>query len=356
MRGRRSEQVEIDDDDDVATLFEERNWSDGLPVVAPTALLVDEFVAATGRQADEIVGYIAPVAGEATIEKIAINAVMAGCRPEYMRCLVTAVEALIDPQFNLLGVQATTHPCSPLLIVSGPEAKRLKVNSGAGAFGPGYRANATLGRALRLIMMNLGGARPGLGDMCTQGSPAKYAFCIAENEEATPWQPYRVQKGYTPGDSIVTVAALEPPHNLGDHGSTTADDFLRTCVGVMGTPSNQLYLMGTDPFLFLCPEHAHKLNRDGYDPQRIQNYLFEHALIQAERVGEGQLSRLRRFHQKIASYKKLALDAKDRTTFPIVTDPADINIVVVGGPHGGHSSFSPSVGAVGHSVTRRIPD
>lgn len=355
MRGTLAERIKVDNPEQWADVIEQRGWGDGLPMVLPTPHRVDEFIAASGRSADEIVGYVAPVGGEATIEKIAINAVMAGCLPPYMKCLVTAVEALLDARFNLLGVQATTHPCATLLLVSGPEAKRLSMNSGAGAFGPGFRANASLGRAVRLLMMNLGGARPGHGDMSTQGSPAKYSFCIAENEAATPWDPYRVQQGYAQEDSTVTVAALEPPHNVGDHGSTTAEDFLLTCVGVMGAPSNQLYLMGTDPFFFLCPEHAHKLNRDGYTPQRIQRHLFEHALILAERVGKGQLSRLRRFHEKIASYRQLGLDDPYRTTFPIVTDPSDINIVVVGGPHGGHSSFSPSIGAVGHSVTMRIP-
>ena len=178
MRGIRARTSVVADESKLMDLIGQFGWGDGLPVVPPTLGLVEQFVAASGREPDEIVGYVAPVGGEATVEKIAVNAAMAGCLPEYMPCLLTAVEALIDPRFNLLGVQATTHPCSPLLIVSGPESKRLGMNSGAGAFGPGCRANATLGRAVRLILMNLGDARPGQGDMSTQGSPAKYSFCI----------------------------------------------------------------------------------------------------------------------------------------------------------------------------------
>src|SRR3989449_5675575 len=156
-----------------------------------------------------------PLWRQATLEKLAVNAVMAGCEPAYFPVVVAAVEAMLEPPFNLYGVQATTHPVAPLVIVHGPVAGRLGVHAGSGCFGPGFRANVTIGRAIRLILMNVGGGWPGRHDMATQGSPAKFAYCIAEREDASPWGPLHER-------DVVTVYGGEAPHNINDHGSTPA--------------------------------------------------------------------------------------------------------------------------------------
>jgi hypothetical protein len=169
-------------------LFDSRGWGDGLPLVAPTPERVDAALATLGDvDHDELIATLPPHFREATRRTIAVNAVLAGCRPEYLQVLVSAVRALARPEINLRGVNATTHPVAPLLIVHGDIAGRCGYNSGLGAFGPGNRANATTGRALRLVLLHIAGATPALGDVSTQGGPAKYAYCVAENEAATPW-------------------------------------------------------------------------------------------------------------------------------------------------------------------------
>ncbi|MER3419161.1 MAG: hypothetical protein C4290_00950 [Chloroflexota bacterium] len=175
-----------------------------------------------------------PRQGEATVERIAINAVMAGCRPEYLPVVIAAVEAMADPDFNLDGVQATTHPVAPLVIVNGPAARELGINCGYNCYGQGTRANATIGRAIRLILMNIGGGLPGTGDRSTQGSPAKYSYCVAENEDANPWEPLHVERGYSRDTSTVTVIGCEGPHNIQEHYSNTGEGILLTITGAMG--------------------------------------------------------------------------------------------------------------------------
>ena len=181
-----------DDFDGVNALCRERGWSDGLPLVPPTVERVERMLAYCDRPWDEPVAAIAPRYGAATPLRLAANAVMAGCRPEYFPLIVLAIEAMCEEPFNLYGIQATTHLCAPLIIVNGPVARELGINCGHNAFGPGVQSNATIGRAIRLALVNIGGAIPGLGDMSTFGSPAKYSYCVAENEADSPWEPLHV--------------------------------------------------------------------------------------------------------------------------------------------------------------------
>src|SRR5882762_3137562 len=201
----------------VNRLYQERGWTDGLPIVPPTDEAVRECLCWTDRDSREVVAVLPPRQGEATVERIAINAVMAGARPEYLPVIITAAEALADPDFNLDSVQATTHPVAPLMIVNGPIARELEINAGYNAFGQGFRANMTIGRALRLLLMNVGGGLPGTGDRATQGSPAKMAYCIAENEAENPWEPLHVEHGFPADVSTVTTIGCEGPHNIQYH-------------------------------------------------------------------------------------------------------------------------------------------
>jgi hypothetical protein len=222
VTGRAAAPATLDVDDAPEALLEaflEREWADGLPIVPPTPERVAAMLGA--RDPARSLGAMPPLWREATLEKLAVNAVMAGCRPEYFPLVEAAVEAMLDPTFNLYGVQATTHPVAPLVIAHGPYARAVGVHAGSGCFGPGFRANATIGRAIRLVLLNVGGAWPGRHDMATQGSPAKFSFCIGENEDASPWGPL------VPGDAV-TVYGGEPPHNVNDHVSTTAAGILAT--------------------------------------------------------------------------------------------------------------------------------
>ncbi|CAN0405473.1 unnamed protein product, partial [Phaeothamnion confervicola] len=244
---------------DIDTLddeFEARGWSDGLPVVAPTRARVDAMLRYCDHSADLEIGTMPPRHGIVTPEILAINAVMAGCRPQYFPVVLAAVEAMLEPAFNLFAVQATTHPCAPCVIVNGPIARELGINARYGAFGPGVRANATIGRALRLILLNVGGAAPGVLDRSTQGQPAKYAYCAAENEAESPWPPLHVERGFDIEDSTVTVTGADGPHNINDHISDHADGILATLEGAMSDMgANNAYLYG-QPTIAFGPEHA----------------------------------------------------------------------------------------------------
>src|SRR5438093_7230659 len=255
--GPAARTLELDDDyPAINELYVERGWTDGLPIVPPTAERVAEFVRRTERDRHEVVAVLPPRQGEATIEKLAINAVMAGCRPEYFPIVVAAVEAVSQPPFNLDAVQATTHPVAPLLIVNGPIAREIGLNGSYNAFGQGFRANVTIGRALRLVLMNVGGGLPGSGDRATQGNPAKIAYCVAENEAENPWEPLHVEAGLPADASVVTAFGCEGPHNIQDHFSATGLGILLTVAGAMGQGGSNNLLGRGWPLLSLGPEHA----------------------------------------------------------------------------------------------------
>jgi hypothetical protein len=338
---------------ELADDFEARGLTDGLPVIAPTVSAVADAIDACGRGAGESLGAMPPTWAEATVERVAINAVMAGCRPEYLPVVMAAVEAVLDPAYNLYGVQATTHSCAPFILVSGGYAAAIGLNAGAGAFGPGARANATIGRALRLCLLNIGGGRPGSTDMSTQGSPAKYAYCVAENETESPWEPHRATLGYEPGENVVTVGALEPPHNIHDHASTSGEQLLKTIAGTMATSgSNCLYLSGTDSFLFLCPEHAQLLHADGFSKADVREYLAVHARVRFDQFGDELLAFFRRRHLANDLCAELDLANPDAFDMPMIARPTDLQVIVLGGS-GKHSAWAPPT-ALGKAVTRRF--
>jgi hypothetical protein len=283
------------DEDEALEAFHARRLTDGLPFVLPTAERVQAMIAGSGRRAGDVIAVVPPRWAEATVENIAINAVMAGCRPQDMPVVIAALEAAADPAFGLYSVQATTHPCAVLMLVSGPIVQELGLNFRHGAFGPGFRANASIGRAMRLVLMNVGGGIPGEGDQATHGSPAKFSYCVAENEAATPWEPFRVTRGFGRADSTVTVFSGEGPHNVNDHVCTSAETTLaRNKVGLL------------------------KLR----------------AMYKAE------------------NWPDWVDQDDDEALCPIVGKPEDIHIVVTGGP-GKHSAFVPTFGT-SKSVTRKI--
>ena len=336
-----SEKVQVADSvEAINSLFIEKGWSDGLPIIPPTEEAVERMLAGINKGPADVIGVIPPRWAEATVEKIAINAVMAGCLPEYMPIVITAVSAMCEEAFNLRGVQATTHPCAPLLIINGPIAKKLNINSRSGAFGPGWRSNATIGRAIRLILTNVGGALPGVTDMSTQAQPCKYAFCIAENEEENPWEPLHIERGFDASINTVTVIAAENPHNINDHSAITAEEVLTTIVSVMRTTGNNdvLYQQG-EPVLALGPEHAATIAGGGYSKDDVKAYIHEKARI--PRTG---------FHERLSQDRFPDLD--ENALIPLTPEKDDLIVIVVGGL-GKHSSFLSSFG-LGRSVTKAV--
>jgi hypothetical protein len=272
----------------------ERAGADGLPVVPPTRERVERMLAGTGRAPDELVGLVPPNYGRATILKVAVNAVLAGCRPDYLPVLLAALEAALDPAFNLHGLQATTHFAAPLIVVNGPVRRRIGLNAGFGVFGPGFRANATIGRALRLILMHVGGARPGEISMSTFGHPGRYTYCIAEHEEASPWEPLHAERGLGPQDSAVTLFAAEAPHGISDHASRTA----RALAGSLGWSMACLwnarhFPLSSQSMLVVGPEHARTFREDGWSKADLKRFLLEtvrrpyRELLPDEASGEG---------------------------------------------------------------------
>ena len=334
-------------DDDLLEDFHARRWTDGLPFVAPTEARVRAMIAGSGRAPSEVIGVLPPRWAEATVENIAVNAVMAGCLPRHMPLLIAAVQAACDPAFGLYSVQATTHPCAVMMLVSGPVVGGLGLNFAHGSFGPGFRANAACGRALRLVLINVGGAIPGQGDQSTHGSPAKFSYCVAENEAATPWEPFRVTRGFASGDSTVTVFSGEGPHNINDHVCTSADTTLAVVADTMTTigHNNAGSVIRGDLLVAFGPEHAHTVASGGLTKRDVQQFLFERA---RNRVG---LLKLRAMY-KAGNWPDWVDAEDDDALCPIVGRPEDIHIVVTGGP-GKHSAFVPTFGT-SKSVTRRI--
>jgi hypothetical protein len=341
-----SERVQLDDDyDGFLALIEERGWSDGLPMVPPTPDRVSKFVAFCTRDPSEVLGRLPPLWNPVTVEKIAINAVMAGCLAEHMPVVLAAIEAVLEEPFNLNGVQATTHPCAVLVLVHGPITTRLGMNWGYGALGPGNRANAAIGRAVRLVLMNVGGAVPGTLDRATLGSPAKYTYCAAENEIASPWPPLRIDLGFRLEDSVVTVVAGESPQNINDHGSADAAGLLRTITYAMIASGHNNHAQQGDVFLLLGPEHARVLASAGYSRHDTQHYLFEHIRAPRDHFGPGQLA-------FIESHLDSEQMARTHDGLPIAARPEDIQMLIIGGD-GRHSAWVPTFGST-KSISRRI--
>lgn len=255
--------------------------TDGLPVVIPTDARVSRMVLASMLDADMVLGTMGPAGGVATVEKVAVAAVMAGCLPDYMPVVIAAVKAVIDPSFDLTEMQATTHCTAPLIIVNGPARHNCgPIASGFGALGPGFRANASIGRALRLTMINIGGARPGESDMALLGHPGKFTYCLAEDEEHSPFTPLHVSLGFDAQDSVVTVIGAEAPHSVIFSGDADDPDNHKhlleiLAIGLTNMATNNAILGRGSATVVLNPEHAEILAQAGLDRQQIAQQLFE---------------------------------------------------------------------------------
>ncbi|MQA04817.1 MAG: hypothetical protein GEV07_19550 [Streptosporangiales bacterium] len=321
-------------------------WSDGLPVVAPTGERVAAMGAAAGEPADTRIGPV-PVSGRiADVQSVAVNAVLAGCRPAHFPAVLATLRAVLEPAFNLAGVQATTHPCAPLAVFGGPVVDALGINCGAGVFGPGTRANAVIGRAVRLVLLNVGEGIPGTGDEATFGQPGKFTYVAGENEDTSPWPPLRVDHEVDADASAVTVFAAEAPHNVNDHGSTDGRGVLVTVAGTMRTLGNNNIYLGGDVLVLLGPEHAALCARDGLTKDAVAQQLFELARVRAGELAPENRARFARIRPDPFA------TAADDDLVPIVASADNVVVTVTGGP-GRHSMVVPTFGA-SRTVTRRL--
>lgn len=330
--------LSTDSPEELLDLFEEKGWGDGLPLIPPTKDRVDAMLAGTSsaepRDPDALIAALEPRLGEATRRTIAINAVLAGCRPGVLPVLVSAVRALAHPALNLRGVNATTHPAAPLLIVHGAVVAEQDFNPGLGTFGPGNRSNATVGRAIRMILMHIAGARRGKGDASTQGQPSKYGYCIAENEAASPWESYPRSVGVD-APSAITIHCGENPHNFHDMESAAPEAILDKGASVMATlGSNNAPVSSAEFFVVLGPEHAATIAAAGWTRRDVQSYLYESARLPARKL-RGAFDVVQRRPWLAALH--------DDDAMPVTDHPDNIRVLVAGGA-GKHSCVIPSWG------------
>lgn len=334
--------VEIIIDPDVDETFHDfykRQLTDGLPIIPPTKERVDKFLRFSSYPPDEVLTLLPPRQGKVTPEKIAINAVMAGCLPYFMPLIEQSILALADDKFNLAAINATTHPVAVCTLINGPISREYNINSGAGCLGPGNIGNATIGRAIRLCLINLAGAIPGIGDHATMGSPAKYSYCFAEAEENSPWLSLHVERGYQKQDSTVTLMAMESPHNVNDHRSHNGEDLLNTiCHTISSAGSNNSHVPG-ELLVIMGPEHANMLAKEGWSKRDVKQYIHEQSHVPAYLGNKGG--------RKLD--KKWIFDDNVLLT----RDMEDVILVVAGGP-GRHTMIAHSFGLGSNSVTRRI--
>jgi hypothetical protein len=308
-----------------------RGWSDGLPVVPPTEARVRAMLEAARLEPNYQVAFIRDRAVAVTAEKVAINAVMAGCRPDYMPVVVAAVEAIGDPRWSYHGPGTSTGGAGVLVIVNGPVARELDINCGDNLFGPGWRANLTIGRALRLVMRNVCGSLPGLLDRGTLGHPGKLSYVIAENEADSPWAPLHVERGFRAEQSVVTVVASDAPHQFYNQLSSTAEGILTTVADDMRISGT---VMGQSTYVVvLAGEHMRTIAADGWDKKRIRQFLFENT-----HNSYAHLKRTQRMSGAIAP-------GDEQKMRSLVTSPDDIMVVAAGGRAGAFSCYIPGWGS-----------
>jgi hypothetical protein len=343
--------------------FLEWRWSDGFPLVPATEDRVERMLKGTSRAPQDVIAYLEPGFGVATVEKIAANAVMAGCRPDHLPVLITAVRCISEPQIYLRNKAMSTGPHAPLILVNGPIARKLNLNSGVCALGPGSSsyANTVIGRALRLVMMNVGYTYPGVSDMDTVGSPIKYSMCVAENEEQSPWEPYHVEQGYDRDDSTVTVHFVYGTCELHDFQNWEPEKLVHgfaTAACNLGQVSTGKWLIGrrADPryrteekehhFMIICPEHAQVLHQQGWDKRRVKEEMYRRARMTFRDLMMVQEPKAFRVaHPEL----QWLWDSPD-TLLPVVETP-DCYVIAVAGASAGRGAF---FWGAGGPVTKRV--
>ncbi len=355
--GFRAAAHEVEDYWAWSELAWERGWTDGLPVAPPTPERVEALIAATGLSAAHSLGKVAPGWGEATIEAVAINAAMAGCWPSLMPAVIASVQCALEPEFNLNGVQGTTNPCAPLVIVSGPMRTREGFRTDTGALGGGSRANAALGRAMRLVLWNIGDGKPGVVDMATLGHPGKWCYCVAENEEDSPWQSLAEDRGFSREEDVVTVFACDAPHAMFLSGSpermlkVLAQSIPRWSTNMFYTAGQMLFVVG--------PRVARALANYGMSLDDFRTFVFERARFSYREMVEADIlheeDETTTYWGAVSVHWNTMRRPEDR--LPMVMTREDIHVVVSGGTGQWWVALCPGWGSYGgYATSRRVQE
>jgi hypothetical protein len=326
--------------DQLEEMFE-RGWTDGLPVIPPTPERVEAMLGGVGGGWS--LGPVPPAMGEATLERVAACAVLAGCRPAYFPVVLSAARAALDPAFNLHGQAVTTQPAGQLVVVNGPVRDAIGLNGGMGALGPGTRANLTIGRALRLLVTLTGGGMPGAMDRATLGHMGKIGFCIAENEEASPWEPWHVERGFQPAQSVVTVIGSDAPLSISDHRSRTPEDLAYVLAWAAASSWSTNWWPLAEPSVFvICPEHADMFRAAGWTKQRLRQFMFEAVHKPASSLRRGETTPFVHAADPAAEVPKWA-------------SPEAIVLLVAGGEAGRYSAvLGPCTGMGSKIISREV--
>ncbi|MBO0806995.1 MAG: redoxin domain-containing protein [Actinobacteria bacterium] len=324
--------------DDIEEMFE-RGWTDGLPVVPPTADRVEAMLGGAGGS--ESLGPVPPALGEATLARVAACAVLAGCRPAYFPVVVAAARAVLDPAFNLRGQAVTTQPAGQLVVVNGPVREAIGLNSGIGALGPGFRANLTIGRALRLLVTLTGQGVPGKLDRATLGHMGKVGFCLAEDEEASPWPPLHAERGFRPDQSVVTVIGCDAPLSVSEHRSRTPEDLAHVLGWAAASAWSTNWWPLEEPQVFvICPEHAEMFRAAGWTKQRLRRFMFEAVRKPAAELRRGETT-------------PFVHAADPAALVPKWASPEAIVLVVAGGEAGRFSAVLGPCSGMGYEIVSR---
>ena len=337
-----SQRYAVEDFQQALDLCYSRGWTDGLPVVPPTEPAVRAMLDAVGLEPDTQIAFITNRQVAITAEKVAINAVMAGCLPAHMSVVVAALEGIADPRWGYHGPATSTGSAAVLVIVNGPIAKRLDFNSGDNLFAPGWRSNATVGRAVRLVMRNVIGTMPGRLDRGTFGHPGRYTYVMAENEAESPWTPLHVERGFRPEQSTVTVMAAEAPHQFYNQLSNTAEGVLTTLADNMRVSGN---VMGQPQYVIvLAGEHVRTVAASGWGKKEIRDFVWKHT--------QNSLAHLKRTQRMSGAIQ----DGDETKLRPLVESPDDILVVPAGGRAGAFSCYIPGWGSrrSSQAVTKEV--
>ena len=326
--------------DELEEMFE-REWTDGLPVIPPTVERVEAMLG--GRDGSLLLGEMAPAMARVTLERVAACAVLAGCRPEFFPVVVAAVEAVLEPAFNVGGQAVTTQPCGQVLVVNGPVREAIGLNGSVGALGPGWRANMTIGRALRLVVSLTGGGFPGRLDRSTLGNPGKVTMCFAEDEDVSPWEPLHCDRGFSASSSVVTVVGADAPLSISDQRSTSPLELARVLgEAAAATWSPNWWPLGGVSLFVICPEHARSFSEWGWSKDRVREEMFSAVVRSAGSLRWGETT-------------PLVGGASDDQMVRKWDSPEDIMIVVAGGEAGRYSAvFGPCLGMNTEPISKEV--
>ena len=307
--------------------FLEKPWSDGLPVVTPTDERISRMLSATTRNPEEIIGPIPPAMEIATVASVATHAVMAGCKPEYLPVVLGATELMLQTEFNVNGVQGTMHGVAPMMIVNGPYAAEIGIHGGSGCLGPGFRANASIGRAIRLILMNIGAGLPGISSMTVFGMPSRFTYCLTENSEDNPWESLSVSKGYSANENVLTMAMVESPRFCWDDVSDEPERLIRGIADTMTAMGSWNMHARSDMVVAMSPQHAEICEKSGWTRDEVHTRLIE---VAGRTVSNLKLGGNWRRERALAL--PVPIDPDDSECFvPTIKDRVDLQLIVAGG-------------------------